>query len=165
MRQPRSSLTVHGVERDDAVGNPEFAEQLLCGRDFVGLFLNIDMGQNQAGFDVKCVQQLGCLAVVEVVEASPQRLPVQRDAAPRWIGCRIAQTSGVAAEHLFDSLWIKALEDIANSGMSGRTLPAQTEGGVQPAAMHLDKGLDRAEGIATGDHGEDGEQQNIGQLV
>jgi hypothetical protein len=49
--------------------------------------------------------------------------------------------------------------------MSGRTLPAQTEGGVQPAAMHLDKGLDRAEGIATGDHGEDGEQQNIGQLV
>jgi len=128
VRQPRSFLTVHGVERDDAVGNPEFAEQLLCGRDFVGLFLNIDMGQNQAGFDVKCVQQLGCLAVVEVVEASPQRLPVQRDAAPRWIGCRIAQTSGVAAEHLFDSLWIKALEDIANSGMSGRTLPAQTEG-------------------------------------
>jgi hypothetical protein len=31
--------------------------------------------------------------------------------------------------------------------------------------MHLDEGLDGAEGIATGDHGEDGEQQNIGQLV
>ena len=123
------------------------------------------MGQDQAGFDIKCVQQLGRLAVVEVVEASPERLPVQGNVAPRWIGCGIAQTSGVAAEHPLDCLWIEALEDIANSCMSGRTLPAQTEGGVQPAAMHLDKGLNRTEGIATGDHGEDGEQQNIGQLV
>ena len=123
------------------------------------------MGQDQAGFDVECVQQLGCLAVVEVVETSPKRLPIQRDAAPRWIGCGIPQTSGVAAEHPLDSLCVEALEDIANGGMGGRTLPAQTEGGVQPPAMHFDEGLNGAEGIATGDHGEDGEQQNIGQLV
>jgi hypothetical protein len=148
---------VHGVERDDAVGDLEFAEQLLCGGDFVGLFLDIDMSQNQAGFNVECVQQLGCLAVAEVVEASPKRLAIQRDVALRWIGCGIPQTSGVAAEHLLDGLWIEALEDIANGGVSGRTLPAQTEGGVQPAAMHLDEGLDGTKGIATGDHGEDGE--------
>ncbi len=115
---------MHGVERDDAVGDLEFAEQLLCGGDFVRLFLDIDMSQDQAGFDVKCVQQLGCLAVVEVVKASPERLPIQCHAAPRWIGCGIPQTSGVAAEHLLDGLWIEALEDIANGGMSGCTLPA-----------------------------------------
>ena len=166
VRQPRRFfLTVHGVERDDAVSDLEFAEQLLCGGDFIGLFLDIDMSQDQAGLDVECVQQLGCLAVVEVVEASPECLPVQRDAAPRLVVCSIAQASGVTTEHLLDSLWIEALEDITNSSVSRRTLPAQTEGGVQPAAMHLDKGLDRAEGIATGDHGEDGEQQYVGQLV
>jgi len=123
------------------------------------------MGQDQAGFDVECVQQLGCLTVVEVVETSPKRLPIQRDAASRWIGCGIPQTSGVAAEHPLDSLCVEALEDIANGGMGGRTLPAQTEGGVQPPAMHFDEGLNGAEGIATGDHGEYGEQQNIRQLV
>jgi len=166
VRPPRRFfLTVHGVERDDAVCELEFAEQLLRGGDFVGLFFDIDMSQDQAGFDVECMQQLGCLAVVEVVETSPERLAIQRDAAPRWIGCGIPQTGGVAAEHLLDGLRIEALEDIADRGMSGRTSPAQTEGGVQPAAMHPDEGLNGAEGIATGDHGEDGEQQNIGQLV
>jgi hypothetical protein len=57
-----------------------------------------------------------------------------RDAAPRWIGCGIPQTSGVATKHPLDSLCVEALEDIANGGVGGRTLPAQTEGGVQPAA-------------------------------
>jgi len=54
------------------------------------------MGQDQAGFDVECVQQLGRFAVVKVVETSPQRLTIQSDAAPRWIGCGIPQSSGVA---------------------------------------------------------------------
>ena len=166
VRQPRRFfLTVHGVEGDDAVGELEFAEQLLRGGDFVGLLFDIDMGEDQAGFDVECMQQLGCLAVVEVVETSPERLAIQRDAAPRGIGFGIPQISGVAAEYLLDGLRIEALQDIADRGMSGGTLPAQAEGGVQPAAMHLDEGLDRTEGIATGHHGEDGEQQDIGQLV
>ncbi|HME26179.1 MAG TPA: hypothetical protein VKI44_33435, partial [Acetobacteraceae bacterium] len=50
-------------------------------------------------------------------------------------------------------------------GMGRRALPAQIEGDVQSAAMHLDKGLNGSEGIAAGNHGEDREQQNIGQLV
>ena len=111
-----------------------------CCAAIVGLFFDIDMGQDQAGFGVECVQQLGGFAVVEVVETSPERLPIQRDTAPRWISCGIPQTSGVAAEHPLDSLCVEALEDIANGGMGGRTLPAQTEGGVQPSAMHFDEG-------------------------
>ena len=41
----------------------------------------------------------------------------------------------------------------------------QAERGVQPPAVHSDEGLDGAEGIAAGDDGKNGEQQNIGQLV
>jgi hypothetical protein len=43
----------------------------------------------------------------------------------------------VAAEHLLDGLRIETLEDIADRGMSGRTSPAQTEGGIQPTLMKV----------------------------
>ena len=68
------------------------------------------------------MQQLGCFAVVEVVEASPQRLAIQRDSAARWIGRDIPADRGMAAEHLLDRLWIEALQDIANGSMRWRTL-------------------------------------------
>jgi hypothetical protein len=33
--------------------------------------------QNQAGFGIECVQQLGRFAVGEIVEASPERFSIQ----------------------------------------------------------------------------------------
>jgi hypothetical protein len=65
---------VHGVERDDAVAHLQFAEQLLGCGDLIGLCLDVDMRQDQAGFDVESVQHLGRLAVIEIVEASPECL-------------------------------------------------------------------------------------------
>jgi hypothetical protein len=156
---------VQGIERDDAVRNLEFAKQLLRGGDLVGFLCDVDVRQDQSGVGVESMQQLGGLAVAEIVEASPERLPIQRDGASRWIGCGIPQTSGVAAEHLLDWLRIEALQDVADGGMGRGALPAQTEGDVQSATVHLDKGLNGTEGIAAGNHGEDGEQQNIWQLV
>lgn len=154
MRRPRRFfLAVHGVERDDAVSDLQFAEQLLGCGDLIGLCLDVDMGQDQAGFDVESVQHLGRLAIIEIVEASPECLAIERDGSPRRIGCGILQSGGVAAEHPLDLLWIETLKDVADRGMGGRTLPVQAEGGVQPATVHLDEGLDRAEGIAAGDHG------------
>jgi hypothetical protein len=44
---------MHGIECDDAVRNIEFTEQLLRGRDLVGLFRDIDVRQDQTGFDVE----------------------------------------------------------------------------------------------------------------
>ena len=71
----------------------------------------------------------------------------------------------MAAERLLDVLWIETLKDVADGGVGGRALPVQAERGVQPAAVHSDEGLDRTKGIAAGDDGKNGEQQNIGQLV
>ena len=67
----------------------EFAEQPLGGGDLVGLFRDIDVRQDQTGFDVECVQHLGRLTVVEIVEASPERLAIDRDAVSRWADCAI----------------------------------------------------------------------------
>ena len=61
----------------------EFAEQLLRGGDLVGLLVDIDMRQDQAGFGVERMQQLGCFAVGEIVEASSEHLAIKRDGALR----------------------------------------------------------------------------------
>ena len=143
----------------------EFANQPLRGGDLVGLFLDIDVGQDHARFGIECVQQLGRLAVAEIVETAPQRLPVERDGAPGRIGRVASQTGGVPAENLLDSLRIEALEDVADGGMSGRALPAQPEGGVQPAAVDRDEGFDGSKGVPAGHHGENREQQNMRQLI
>jgi hypothetical protein len=67
---------MHGIESDDAVGNLKFAEQLPCGGNVVGFVGDVDMDEDQAGCGVECVQHLGCLAVVEIVETSPKCLPI-----------------------------------------------------------------------------------------
>ena len=143
----------------------EFVEQPLRGGDLVGFLLDIDVGQDQTGPGVECVQQLGRFAIAEIIEAAPQRLAVERDATSRRIGCLAGQSGCVQAENLLDGLRIEALEDVANGGMGGRTLPAQPEGCVQPDAMDLDEGCDGSKGVPAGDHGEDREQQDMVQLV
>ena len=105
----------------------EFAEQLLRGGDFVGLFRDIDVCQDETGFDVEGVQHLGRLVVGEIVEASSERLAIDRDDTSRRIGNGAAQTSGVLAENLLDRLGIKALEDVSNRGMGRGAPPVQTE--------------------------------------
>ena len=131
---------MHGVERDNAVGDLQFAEQLLGCGNLIGLCLDVDMRQDQAGFDVESVQNLGRLTIIEIVEASPECLPIERDGSPRRIGSGVTQSGGMAAEHPFDVLRIETLKDVADRGMGGRTLPAQAEGGVQPATVHLNQG-------------------------
>src|ERR1700719_4927736 len=97
-------LAVHGVERDDAVGDLQFAEQLLGGGDLIGLCLDVDMRQDQAGFDVESVQHLGGLTIIEIVETSPERFSIERDGSPRKIDCGVTQSSGMAAERLLHRL-------------------------------------------------------------
>jgi hypothetical protein len=40
---------VHGIERDDAVREVEFTEQLMRGWDFVGFVRDIDVREDQVG--------------------------------------------------------------------------------------------------------------------
>jgi hypothetical protein len=53
----------------------EFTEQLLGGWYFVGFVRDIDVREDQTDFHLECVQHLGGLAVVEVVEAPPEGFP------------------------------------------------------------------------------------------
>ena len=71
---------MHGIERYGAVGKLKFAEQPLCGGDFVGLLIDLDMRQHQARLKIEGMQHLGCLAVVEVVSFASASA-VERDGA------------------------------------------------------------------------------------
>jgi hypothetical protein len=113
-------LAVQDMKGDGAVRGLQFAEQLLCGGDFVVLLVDIDMRQDQVGFGVKRVQQLGCFAVGEIVEASPEHLAIERDGALRSADRTVQKTGGMAAESLLEGLRIKPLEDVANRGMRRR---------------------------------------------
>src|SRR5665213_2869036 len=158
-------LAMQCIESDSVVRDMEFAKQLLCGGNLVGLLVDLDMRQDQTKFGVESMQHLGSFAVSEIVETSPEHLPIKRDRVSRWIGRTVQETSSMAAENLLDAVRVKALQDVANGGMGWRALPAQTKGGVQSAAVYRDERFDRAIRIAAGHHGEDREQQNVRQLI
>lgn len=111
------------------------------------------------------MHHLGGLAIVEIVEAPLQSFPIQCDDAPCRIDGSLAEAGGVLTENLLDRLWIEALKDVSNGGMGRCAPPAQTESSVQAATMHFDEGHDGTIGIAAGYNGQDGEQQNMLQLV
>ena len=76
MRRPRRFfLAVHGVERDDAVGHLQFAEQLLGCGDLIGLCLDVDMGQDQAGFDVEACSTWAALRSLKLSKLRLSVLP------------------------------------------------------------------------------------------
>lgn len=156
---------MQSVERDDVAGQVELAQQPLGRRDLVGLLADLEMRQHQVGAGVERVQQLRRLAVSEVIEAAPERLAIQRDGARRAGIAARRQAGGMAAEHQLDRRRIEPLEDKADGGVARCACPAQAEGVVQAEAVGLDEGDDAAIGVGSGHHGEDREQQDIGQLV
>lgn len=146
-------------------GDAELSEQGLHGRDLVGFVGNVDMGKHKSGVGGECAEHLGGGAVIEVVEATAQRLAIEGNAGlsrPRACGL---QKGGMAAEDLLDRIRVEPLKNVADGSMSGRAAPAQSEERVQAAAMDVDEGDDATIRVAAGHDGEDGKQQHVGQLV
>jgi len=80
----------------------QLTEQLLCGGDLVGFFVDVDMREDQSEFCVERVQQLGCFAVSEIVEASLEHLSIKRDGTLRRPACTVQKARSMAAEYLLD---------------------------------------------------------------
>jgi len=158
-------LFSQGIKRDDVMGKAEFGQQFLDGRDFVGLLADVEVREQQIGASVERVQHLGGFAILEVIEAALQGLAVQGDDALRGFVADRLQAGGMAAERLLDRVRVKSLKNIANGGMGGRSFPFQAEGVVQAGTVDADEGDDTPERIRSGYDGQDGEQQDVGQLV
>ena len=114
---------MHGIESDRCCARHGVRRATRCAAGIsLDFFRDIDVCQDETGFDVEGVQHLRRLAVGEIVEASSECLAIDCDDTSRRIGNGAAQTSGVLAENLLDRLGIKALEDVSNRGM-GRGAP------------------------------------------
>lgn len=133
----------------------EFVQQLLDSRYLVGLLADLEMRQQQVGTRVECVQQLRRFAVGEVIEAALEGLAIKGEDALPGLGATGLQAGSMPAEHMFDRSWIKALENIADGGMSWRTFPVQTKSRVQVGAVDTDERYDTPKRICPGHHGKD----------
>src|SRR5689334_11770360 len=104
-------LTMHGIDRDHRVGQRKRAEQTLDRRNFIGLFVAVEMRQHQSRVGSEGAEYVRGAAVKKVVEASPQGLAINRHVTLTFAVRRVVQHGGMAAECSFDRGGI-VVEDI-----------------------------------------------------
>jgi len=147
------------------IGQVEFAQQRLHGRDFVGFFVDFDVRQHQPGIDGERAEHLPGLGVVEGVETALQRLAVERDDASVGARGRAIQVGGVFAKGPFDLRRAEPMQDIADGRMRGRLLPIDSERLVQLFPVDLEVGAQATIRVGAAHNCEDGKQQHVLQLV
>src|SRR3954453_8587980 len=157
-------LTVQGVggEQDAAQAQP--LDQRLGRRDLVAPG-DLLVGQDQRGLAGEGAEHLGGGPVVEMVEAAPQRLAVQRDDTPPRRGGSAIEPLGVAAEGGLQLGRVERVEEGAQGVDGGGAAEAGAEGGVEPLAVRADEQADAAVGGGAGQDGKDAEQQQGSQGI
>src|ERR1700750_567563 len=104
-------LKMHGIDRDHRVGQRKRAEQTLDRRNFIGLFVAVEMRQHQSGVGSEGAEYVCGAAVKKVVEASPQGLAIDRHVMLTSAVRRVVQHGGMAAESSFDRGGIELSQD------------------------------------------------------
>ena len=95
-------LTMHGIDSDHRTGQRQRAEQSLDRRDFIGLFVAVEMRQHQSRVRSEGAKYVRGAAVEKVVEASPQGLAIDRHMTLTFAVRRVVQRGGMTAERSFD---------------------------------------------------------------
>jgi hypothetical protein len=103
--------------------------------------------------------------VVQVVEAAPQRLAVQRDDPLRRRSGGVPELLGMVAEGGLDLGRVERVEEGAQGVDGGCAAEAGTEDGVEPLAMHADEQADAAVGGRPGEDGQHREEQQGSEAV
>jgi hypothetical protein len=158
-------LAVQGVGGEQGAAHAKGLDQGLGGRDLVRRVANLLVGQDQGGLAGEGAQHVRGGPVVQVVEAVPERLAVERDhARPR---CRhpLAERPRMLAEGGLQGGRIERLEQ-GTQGVDGRR-PAQPgpEHRVEALAMHADEDQDAAVGGGARQDGQHGEEQQVRERV
>src|SRR4051794_37607984 len=108
-------LTMHGIDSDHRTGQRKRAEQSLDRRDFIGLFVAVQMRQHQSRVRSESAKYVRGVAVEEVVEASPQGLAIDRHMTLTFAVRRVVQYGGMAAKCSFDRGGIELPQDATDS--------------------------------------------------
>ena len=139
----------------------EFFQQLLHRRDFIGFVVDFDMRQHQRRVDSERAEYLFCLGVVEAIKTAFERLAVKRDNSRTGNCCIEVQIGCMFAKGLFNIRRRQPLQNIPDSRVSRRPLPADLEGLVKLSPMDLDEGADAAIRVGSAHNRQNGKQQDI----
>src|SRR5688500_12247203 len=124
-------LTMERVGGEQGAPHAENLDQGLHGRNLVGCVADLPVRQDQGGLAGEGAQHVRRRPVVQMVEAAPERLAVERDDARSGCRCRIAQLSGMPAEGGLHLGRIERLEQGAHGGDGRRAAEAGAEGRVE----------------------------------
>lgn len=112
-------LTVHGVEREDAIAKAHGGDQRLRGGDLVRFVVDHLMRENDLMVDGEGAKHMRGFAIGESVEALPQRLSVDSDEAGRRGGAATVETFRMTAKRLLELIGIELSQDSAHGGVGG----------------------------------------------
>jgi hypothetical protein len=116
---------MHGIDSDHGAGQRKRAEQTLDRRDFIGLFVAVEMCQHQSRVGCKGAEYVRGAAVAKVVEASSQGLAIDCHMTLTFAVRRVVQQGGMAAEHSFDRSGIELSQDATYRCVSWSFPPLQ----------------------------------------
>ena len=158
-------LTVHGIGGEDNTGQSQVPDHLLRGRDLVGLVVDLGMRQDDGRGRPEGRQRLGCLAVVDVIEAASQRLAVERD--NRLFAHLTLRQQGfrMASERVFKGLGVQRLEHGAQGVHHRRPLQVDPEVVIEVLPTVLQEGDDAAVRPGPAQQGQHREHQQIRQRI
>ena len=156
---------MHSIDGDHRAGQRKRAEQSLDGRDFIGLFVTVEMRQHQSRVRSKGAQYVRSAAVEEVVEASPQGLAIDRHMTLTFAVRRIVQHGGVAAERSFYRSGIELSQDATDCRVGRSFSPLHAERIAQPSEVNIDEAVDRPIRVGTGDDCQDRKQHDVWQAI
>src|SRR3984957_4820156 len=135
-------LTMHGIDSDHRAGQRKRGEQSLDRRNFIGLFVAIEMCQHQSFVGSKGAEYVRGATVEKVVEASSQGLAIDRHMTLTFAVPRVVQHGGMAAERSFDRGGIELSQDTADRRVSRSFPPLHAERFAQPGDVNIDEAVD-----------------------
>ncbi len=155
---------MQGVGGEQDAAQAQLLDQRLGRRDLVALD-DLLMREDEGRLAGERAQHLGGGLVVQVVEAAPQRLAIQRDDPPPWRGGGVTKMLGMAAEGGLDLGRVERMHEGAQRVDGRGAAEAGSEGGVEPLAMHADEQADAAVGGGAGQDRQHREQQQGSEAV
>ena len=163
--RPHAGKTMHGIDRDHRVGQRKRAEQTLDRRNFIGLFVAVEMRQHQSRVGSEGAEYVRGAAVEKVVEASPQGLAINRHMTLTFAVRRVVQHGGMAAECSFDRGGIELSQDATDRRVSGSFPPLHPERIAQPGEVNIDEAMDCPIRVGAGDDRQNRKQHDVRQPI
>jgi hypothetical protein len=156
---------MHGIDSDHRAGQRKRAEQSLDRRDFIGLFVAVEMRQHQSRVRSEGAEYVRSAAVEKVIKASPQGLAIDRHMTVALAVRRIVQHSGMAAERSFDRGGIELSQDTTDRRVSWSCPPLHAERIAQLGEVNIDKAVDCPIRVGARDDCQDRKQYDVRQAI